>query len=354
MKKRFLIIILLLAFLLLLTILFEKILFFNDVKQFLTRSFISVDNNVFSNNITVIDVTGIVAGEETEHEHIYTTRYDGSKHWEECKVCAKKQNETLHSFTTTWKLGSESCYKNNLYTKTCTCGYSETGHTLSDNPVHAVEYDNIGSEKLVCLTCGQEYGTYYEEITTDSNTPLSYTIITHISLTNGATFNRLHGLENHGEFDSVSSTVTNNSNGSTDIVITSKAKFKSSFKSDFVEYLGVYLNIDGEFCWTLIYGNNRGLVPDKINPEILSITTDNDISLSQWRNVKPIIVSGTENWTNTVKIEIIDDEENTIFSVETTVNNGSYSISCTPELEASLEGRKFKTIVTDSCENSVE
>ena len=79
-------------------------------------------------NVTTIDVTGIELGKETEHEHVYKTMYDEEKHWEECIICNEKRNEVVHSFTITWALGYESCHSSNFYTKTCSCGYSETGY----------------------------------------------------------------------------------------------------------------------------------------------------------------------------------------------------------------------------------
>lgn len=78
--------------------------------------------------VTVVDVTGIIEGKETQHEHIYKTMYDENKHWEECKSCGEKRNEKVHSFTTTWAAGYESCGGTNSYTKVCTCGYLEMGH----------------------------------------------------------------------------------------------------------------------------------------------------------------------------------------------------------------------------------
>ena len=87
------------------------------------------DINALSNgDITTIDITGITPAPESEHEHIYKTHYDDTKHWEECTVCGTKRNEIAHNFTTTWAAGKESCEKNNSYKKTCNCGYSKIGH----------------------------------------------------------------------------------------------------------------------------------------------------------------------------------------------------------------------------------
>lgn len=53
---------------------------------------------------TVVDVTGLIIGEETEHEHVYKTTYDEENHWEECIYCNEKRNMIVHNFTTTWAL----------------------------------------------------------------------------------------------------------------------------------------------------------------------------------------------------------------------------------------------------------
>lgn len=61
--------------------------------------------NALSNgDITTIDITGITPSPESQHEHIYKTQYDDTKHWEECTVCSAKRNEQTHSFTITWAL----------------------------------------------------------------------------------------------------------------------------------------------------------------------------------------------------------------------------------------------------------
>ena len=96
----------------------NKLLLIENIKQAINEE----------NNITTIDVTGIELGIETEHEHVYKTMYDEEKHWEECTICNEKRNEVVHSFKTTWAAGSESCYRENYYTKACTCGYSYIGH----------------------------------------------------------------------------------------------------------------------------------------------------------------------------------------------------------------------------------
>ena len=70
-------------------------------KNKLAPNNISALNNV---DITTIDITGITPSPESQHEHIYKTHYDDTKHWEECTVCSLKRNEQTHSLTTTWAL----------------------------------------------------------------------------------------------------------------------------------------------------------------------------------------------------------------------------------------------------------
>lgn len=78
--------------------------------------------------------------------------------------------------------------------------------------------------------------------------------------------------------------------------------------------------------------------------------TNND----NWDKSKEIVIKGTENYCNTLKVEIFDDENKLIYSGSTNVNNNNYSISCIPELEASDKSRNFIARITDTCENMTE
>ncbi len=77
-------------------------------------------------------------------------------------------------------------------------------------------------------------------------------------------------------------------------------------------------------------------------------------SLTEWSRTKPITITGIENYCNIVNVKIIDDLENIVFEGKANVVNQNYSISCTPELECDTNGRTFKVIITDTCENSIE
>lgn len=50
-------------------------------------------------NIETIDLTGIIAGTDTIHKHIYERKYDDNEHWQECWICHNKINIAPHTLT---------------------------------------------------------------------------------------------------------------------------------------------------------------------------------------------------------------------------------------------------------------
>jgi len=363
--------------------------------------------------------------------------YDAENHWEECTICNEKRNKIVHTFTITWALGKESCLRTNSYTKTCSCGYSETGHkpcvwngtkyiagaaasharvcsicnaqiiylyylnSYGNGKIYNANYEseysnkidktakdcynssgkkldcnNLGTcakckrvyskpehslyinkqNKIVCCICNGEYGTIKQTITKDKNAPTTYTITDNIILTNGATFKSTYGIRDIGNiWQTKNQTISNKNSNNTEFTVTTTAKFRETVKVPYEAYAYINVSIAGVsyILRTCLAEEMWLLYPDTIEPVISSIS-NGESSIDEWSKSKPIIISGTENWTNTVKVKIVDDKQNIVFSGETIVTNGKYSISCTPELEAGLEGRTFKVIVTDTCENSTE
>lgn len=376
-------------------------------------------------NITVVDVTNLDENVTSEHEHTYKTMYDENKHWNECTICNRIENEMIHNFKTTWQEGSESCKMNNYYTKACSCGYSYIGTkpcvwngTYTSNVGAKVHYlncsvckgiilgthdksyyykgilyklddircklqngniincNNLGrcsvcnynhtktihrirvelsTGKIYCELCGIEYGSCSYELSADSNTPANNTLITKIKLKNGATFNRINGgISPSNTFNSVTNTVTSINSAKDEIIITNTMRFNSNINTYIAYSVDMYYNIGSSEHYGYIALDKPYL--DLIKPTISDIRTENESTLTEWSRTKPIIITGTENWTNTVRVKIVEleNEENIIFQGEAVVNNGSYSISCVPEVEAGINGRKFKAIVTDTCDNSIE
>ncbi len=215
--------------------------------------------------------------------------------------------------------------------------------------VHRLRLKN---RKITCIICGKEFGTDTYTITTDKNTPPTYTITQHILLSNGATFGDNAGIYSpYGTgnvFENSKQEVSKNSN--TDIIRTTKLKLKSEIKNRQWVAIDNYININGKANLYEIFESN--LYSDIIKPEILNISPNN--INENWKKIEKISISGAENWCETVKIEILDDESKEVYIGSSNVVDGKYSIICTPELEAGSEGRTFKAIVTDSCNNSTE
>ena len=394
-------------------------------------------NFVVQSNVTTVDVTGILPGKETQHEHIYKTLYDEDKHWEECMACGERQNENVHSYERKFANGEVAeCHYGNYYTDTCSCGYSYIGHKpcVWDGKTYQIRADcthalmcsvcnteiqwyyylnsfgvgemydyrsllvdrnfrhescikngnkitcsNIGNgvtcdicknnitfpqhtirtneltNELYCIICNEVFGKSYWNVEKNSNTPITYTITTNIELNEGVTLSRLGGSAGYLQVDKQEFAEDSKGGiGSRNFTLISTAKFSSSYKTKYAAMRSyTYLRINGLEYWADITPNFTAY-PDLKEPVIANIVTENESTLTTWSRTKPIVVTGTENYCNTVDVEIIDNEENVIFKGTTTVNNGNYSISCTPEIEAGLAGRKFKAIVTDVCDNKTE
>ena len=104
--------------------------------------------------VTTIDLTGIAAGTDAGHNHIYERKYDSTNHWEECVICNKKINVVNHNYTTT---GTYSCSESSGYQyNVCSCGYSyrlpKKEHTLDD--IYRPYEDSL-THYQNCTECGQ-------------------------------------------------------------------------------------------------------------------------------------------------------------------------------------------------------
>ena len=417
----------------------------NIIAERITEEYNTDDNT----NATIVDVTGLIIGEETEHEHIYKTMYDDTKHWEECIACGNRRNEVLHNLKTTWLSGSETCFEQTMAVKVCSCGYSIKWHkpcvwdgksyyssyqskvhmrkcrvcsgriyddyylnSYGNGSLHDVKFDTNhvdpnhimqekcykedGTEitcsnwgrcvvcgynytnvnhyfnaaqyaqdnnedipyqngKIFCYNCKKEFGTYTNTISIDSNAPATYTVVTDLKLTNGATFKSTGAMRAVGiSWQTNTQTITKINANRTEITLTTKAKFPTTYKDGYFSNVNFEIYADNVVGSIMLPISEDSIIyPDLVEPVILSINTGTDL-IAEWDKSKTIVVSGSENYCNTVKVEILDDENNIIYSGSTEVSSGKYSISCTPELEASDEGRIFKAIVTDSCENKTE
>lgn len=283
----------------------------------------------------------------------YHSDYNIHRHDKICSVC------NTHIANSYWANGKlyeekkEECHLSNGTKLTCqnlgrcvVCNYNYTTR---------IHYMVVEDEKVKCKFCNTEFGIISKTVTRDENSPGTYTIVTNFKLKNGATYNSIIGISAaDGYLERNATTLTKGSVGSTEVTTTTIAKFKPTFK-EMTNMLApaIYVNINGVVCW-FPSGNDHEYYSDLVAPTITDVICNDQNEITEWSKSKSIIISGTENYCNNVIVEILDEKENILFSGGAVVNNGIYSISCIPELEAGIEGRKFKVIVTDTCENKTE
>ncbi|MCI8291101.1 MAG: hypothetical protein HFJ25_02445 [Clostridia bacterium] len=282
----------------------------------------------------------------------YHSDYNIHRHDKICSVCNTHIANSYWSNGKLYKEEKEDCHLSNGTKLTCqtlgrcvVCNYNYTTR---------IHYLIAEDESIKCKFCDTEFGIISKTVTRDENSPGTYKTVTNFKLKNGAKYNSIIGISSaDGYLEKNVTTLTKGSVGSTDVTTTTIAKFKPTFKEMTNRSPAIYVNINGVVCW-LPSGSDYEYYPDLVAPTITDITCNNSNEIIEWGKSKSITINGTENYCDNVIVEILDEEENILFSGKAVVNNGIYSISCIPELEAGLEGKNFRVIVTDTCENKVE
>ena len=111
--------------------------------------------------------------DKTKHDYDENLKFDQDKHWQECKLCQEKIEETAHTFEESSKVQTKdpTCNEQGEYTYTCTCGKTKTESIPSDPTLHnfAGEYlvgDNGHYQK--CSKCETPSQTINHEFTIDN------------------------------------------------------------------------------------------------------------------------------------------------------------------------------------------
>ena len=220
------------------------------------------------------------------------------------------------------------------------CGMEYTGQSQHQ----LVDYKN----EIVCRVCKRKFGEMTHEIIRDKTKTNICTLKYYFKLTNGATFTNPRTIYNPGELFISSSVNTININSDrTEGQFSATVSFIESYKKPF-EYFAIYadMTVDGQYA--NLTTNYDVVYPDIQKPIISNI----QLVGNEWTKSKPITVTGTENWTDTVSVKIENDRGRVVFEGGANVTNNNWSVSCTPEIEAGEETRIFTVTVTDSCENS--
>ncbi len=410
MKKKFKIITIAVIILILsiLTIFCSKINKISLIKN-IKHKVVKAEEIQTADEITIINVTDLKDNGNIEHEHINKTMYNDNEHWEECKICGEKSNESNHTFTDNWNLGNaQDCNPNNINKRICKCGYSY--ETTSGRKSHILKYENNTGGywgAKVCQNC-RIYREDEHECKKNDGTRINCSNLGECSLCHftydknrathvGYWFNNIQGnitcticntymgrankhelikesdnvyklstsikvpdnidtIKNETEVDQYfgnNVTIRDNGiskNGTTwnhDATIT----FNGYNESRSTAFLKNKFKLNNIQCQIIM---QKTFSIDEKQPTISNITSKDNNLLDEWSNNKPIIITGTENYCSTVIAKILDNDANTIFEGKGEVNNKNYSISCIPEINIEIgeEPKKFIVIITDSAGNS--
>ena len=347
-----------------------------------------------------------VLADSIDHTHIWATTYDKTNHWEYCTVCGKKRNVTAHVFTDHWQYPNQPhCNYTNYSTRACDCGYSyvyreshtpkTTWTTSQSDGVHVKICSKCGnwltsgactdSNGVVltcthlgtCATCGTKYirplhsingygtcgkcGTHVVDVISQK----SFYSSDHKTLTWTATVKAASGhtmelnknanaywSDGKGHWSWLSTTSSNNSDGS--ITYTNIIKIDDKFQEKGVLRFQIYGAIDG---YSIAYF--RFLTPgtywsDIEAPVVNTIDQKDQASANGWATIKQLIISGTENTSDTVWITVSDKLTGEKYVTNAAVNvvDGKYSYTCTPPIEGDASGRTYVVTATDRIENS--
>lgn len=291
----------------------------------------------------------------------------GMTHARKCSICQghifnsyymnRYDSGELH-YVTQGENGNYAEYCCDTYGNRLTCdnlGTCPKCKMYIDIPHRTGTIDLIDN-KLLCNFCGLVTGTAIYERNIDNNAPALNIIKIKIKRYEqyagiNVKSNGIAGLESDKyKFEFFNQEISDINVNERTFTITINAKLKSNVKNSFYAQSTINLNNATIFIDPIL------VIPDKIKPEITEISSENNSTLTEWSKSKPIVIKGTENYCDTVSVKIVEvgNEDNIIFEGGANVTNQQFEISCTPELEANIQGKRYKCIVTDTCENETE
>ena len=136
----------------------KKTNFIQDIRNRITSMLNQPKITNLADEITNIDLTGLVTGGDVNHTHIYEKKYDNNYHWEECFICGDVINKENHHKETT---GSGICETYMVERCTDGCGYSVS--TFIDHEIMYYEEGNYVQNPATyvhyigeCAKCGAQ------------------------------------------------------------------------------------------------------------------------------------------------------------------------------------------------------
>ena len=336
-----------------------------------------------------------------EHTHIWATTYDSTNHWEYCTVCGEKRNVTAHVFTDHWNNGKESCFWANYDTKTCECGYSYIYRKPHD-PAKLSGWINVKSSHSHHIEC-KDCGTWIQATSCrDSNGKILGCNNPGTCVTCGAVYTADEHKLTNGKCDycdkqiAIYSTpeVTYSDDREyayikekitpvdTDAILQGLWWACSDANGYFVGNYSIVDDADGvskDYSWTykftdyqrfstwslactyIINGTSVhndypsfNIWYDHEAPVINEIKQTDQASFNGYATIKQLDVTGTDNASKYVDINITDKITGKNMMEKATVNvvNGKWAYTCTPPLEADDNGRTYTLTAIDKIGNS--
>ena len=347
----------------------------------------------------------VYAADTISHTHIWATKYDKTNHWEYCTVCGEKRNVTAHTFTDHWRLGYESCSSSNWSNRSCTCGYSYTyrkPHGTLEGPYSTVDnpWKNCGirgyhfwrcpecrnwlktetcknsNGKVLnctnpgtcatcgvvytkdnhilkdgkCINCGIQFVTYsaptYDYAADGTSVTVKFTVTP-----KDATVVQLKPAYYFAP-NMITKQVWTVTKSGTKYVCTGIFTFNQKTNVKAKPYMdSVCTQINGIKCYSS--GNILTVARDHTAPVISAVNQTDQKTSNGYATIKKLDISGTEDISEYVKLSIIDKATNKAVVNQAMVNvaGKKWTYSCTPPLEAGVEGRTYTVKTEDTVGN---
>lgn len=343
----------------------------------------------------------LVKADAIEHTHIWATTYDSTNHWEYCTVCGEKRNVTAHVFTDHWNNGKESCFWSNYDTKTCECGYSYIYHKPHD-PTKLSGWINVKSSHSHHIEC-KDCGTWMQNYSCrDSNGKILGCNNPGTCVTCGAVYTADEHKLTNGKCDYCGKQIAIYSTPEitysddreyvyikekitpvdTDAILQGLWWACSDTNGYFVGNYSIVDDADGiskDYSWTYKFTDYQRFSTwslactyiingtsvhndypsfdiwyDHEAPVINEIKQTDQASFNGYATIKQLDVTGTDNASKYVDINITDKITGKNMMEKATVNvvNGKWAYTCTPPLEADDNGRTYTLTAIDKIGNS--
>lgn len=365
---------------------------------------------------TTIDVTFLAMGDDVGHEHVYETKYDSNNHWKQCIICDKKIDISGHSYTEAWSMGDSCAYGNKLvHSCSCGYSY-RTENTRPHRDLRACYFEtNTYHLVNQCAYCKDAYGAR-SEIHYDAGGQLGcatgrsgtcsacgveisadmHEAWMHPDVTNG------NHSEEHGQLATCSKCGKNlatdfvgdiSYNGTTmtyTLKVTypwniSQAQSFSAGAGFYPDQSGIVssssysvsgktvtYNITAQMApeyekRTVLYYNptvttadgtrftihqDTWVIAEKTPPQNITVNQQDITSQDGWATAKRITIAGTENYCSSVNIKVKDSSGREYANTKTVVNNGSFSYSFIPDIEADENGVALVAEISDALGNT--